>query len=179
MTRLIIITIFLLAGKAFGQTTKVAGSTSANAPVVYTQLGADNSKKKSIDSLADVLRLEFAKVLKDSMAAQRKLLTDSFATLLPIDNKTLVVQNGKAIAVASVQSVLDSTTSVAKNVSALTVTVNNLSTSTNTRLNSLEGWRTTTNTKIGEIEIKVATIPKTAISTSTSTTTTTTVTELK
>lgn len=153
--------ILLMSAKCFCQTTRVAGSTSANAPVVYTQKGADDSKKKSIDSLAEALRLEF-----------KKALADSFNTLLPIDNKTLVVQNGKAIAVTSVQSVMDSTTKVANNLSAFQA-------ATNVRLNSLEGWRTTTNSQLSEINVKVAAIPTKAVSTSTSTTITTTVTELK
>lgn len=99
-------------------------------------------------------------------------MADSFNTLLPIDNKTLVVQNGKAIAVTSVQSVMDSTTKVANNLSAFQA-------ATNVRLNSLEGWRTTTNSQLSEINVKVAAIPTKAVSTSTSTTITTTVTELK
>lgn len=161
MNKLLIITFLLTSVKCYAQTTRVAGSTSANAPVVYTQKGADDSKKKSIDSLAEVLRLEF-----------KKALSDSFNTLLPIDNKTLIVQNGKAIAVTSVQSVMDSTTKVANNLASFQA-------ATNVRLNSLEGWRTTTNSQIGEINIKVATIPTKAVSMSVSTTTTTTTTELK
>lgn len=127
---------------------------------------------------------------------------DSLKSFLPIDNKTIVAQNGKAISVVNVKEVFDSTGKVATallklstNVSTIqgsyvtkTTTdgltnrilqVENNGSNYNNRISNLELWKGTTDGKIAEINSKVALIPKKAVSTSTSETKTTTVTELQ
>ena len=63
---------------SYGQV-RVASSTKTTDPIVYKTIDADSKVKKSLDSLAAVLRKE---------------LRDSFATVLPIDNYT-IVKNAK------------------------------------------------------------------------------------
>ena len=141
---LIILIIFSMWGKCYAQTTKVAGSTSANAPVVYTVKGADDSKKKSIDSLALVLRAEYKKLLSDSMAVLQpvKPITDAIdATNKTVANLTTIVSNNST------------------NINGITnrvITLEANGTNYNTRITALETWKGTTTTQLATINEKIA-----------------------
>ena len=150
----ILIILFYTQLCVYGQTTRTAVSTNQYAPYVYTTVGTDNKVKKSIDSLAVVLRAEM--IAGD--AANKKALADSMKLLLPIDGVTIVALNGKT--------------------SANFTPINNSIAALDVRVKSLEGWRTETNIELVKINVKVATIPTKANSTTTTTSVSTTTTTL-
>jgi len=175
MKKLLIITIFPMWGKCFAQWPSlnlysVAGQAQIRANITY-------AVNRGCDSVAKVLRAEFAKALKDSMAS-----------VLPIDNKTIVAVNGVATAVGggttNLQPVYDSIGTVVKNSAAADLILSNSINNTNVkvttletnfgqRISKLELWQTETIAQLTIINSAIATIPKKAVSVSTTTTTTT------
>ncbi len=142
--------------------------------------------KQSTDSLAKI----FDAKLKVLEASFDKKLKDSMSSLIPADGKTIVVVNGKFTAVGGgttdLKPVYDSIAKLDAKLTASNLLLTNSITDVSKRVTSLEGkvstlesWRIEATAELKLINSKIATIPKTAVSTSTSTTTTTTTTELK
>ena len=142
--------------------------------------------KQSTDSLAKI----FDAKLKVLEASFDKKLKDSMSSLIPADGKTIVVVNGKFTAVGGgttdLAPVYDSIAKLDAKLTASNAALTNailiLSgrvTTVENKVSALEGWRIEATAELKLINSKIATIPKTAVSTSTSTTTTTTTTELK
>ena len=141
--------------------------------------------KQSTDSLAKI----FDAKLKVLEASFDKKLKDSMSSLIPADGKTIVVKDGKFTAVGGTANLTPVYDTIAKldakltaSNAALTNAILILSgrvTTVENKVSALEGWRIEATSELKLINSKIATIPKTAVSTSTSTTTTTTTTELK
>jgi len=179
MKKLLTILLILSTGLTYGQKIRVLTTTSTSAQQAYNVKGADDSKKKSIDSLAALLRAEFKKELADSMKS-----------LVPADNVTIVVKNGKFTAVGGgttdLTPVYDTITKLDAKLTAsnllLTNSINDVSkrvTSLEGKVTALETWRVTITAQLVTINAAIAKIPTTATSTSVSTTQTTTTTTLQ
>ena len=141
--------------------------------------------KQSTDSLAKI----FDAKLKVLDASFDKKLKDSMSSLIPADGKTIVVKDGKFTAVGGTANLTPVYDTIAKldakltaSNAALTNAILILSgrvTTVENKVSALEGWRIEATAELKLINSKIATIPKTAVSTSVSSTTTTTTTELK
>jgi len=165
MKKLLSILLILSTGLTYGQKIRVLTTTSTSAQQAYNVKGADDSKKKSIDSLAALLRVEFKKELADSMKS-----------LVPADNVTIVVKNGKFTAVGGgttdLTPVYDTIEKLDAKLTASNLLIANNLNSLTTRVTTLEGkvtalesWRVTITAQLVIINSAIATIPKKATST--------------
>ena len=187
MKKLITILLILSTGLTYGQTWQWPNLD------LYSRAGQvqiRNNIAYAVNRKADSLEKVFDAKLKLLEAKNDKNLKDSFATLIPPDNKTIVVKDGKFTAVGGgttdLTPVYDTIAKLDAKLTASNAALTNailiLScsvTSVKNKVSALERWRIEATAELKLINSKIATIPKTAVSTSTSTTTTTTTTELK
>ena len=188
MKKLLTILLILSTGITYGQWPSL--NLYSRDGQVQIRNNITYAVNRGCDSLGKVLRTESAVEYAKIREEYKKLLNDSMKTLLPIDGKTIVSLNGKATAVGGgttdLKPVYDSIGKVQSNLTASNATLTNailiLSgrvTTVENKVSALEGWRIEATAELKLINSKIATIPKTAVSTSTSTTTTITTTELK
>ena len=187
MKKLLFILLILSTGLTYGQTWQWPNLD------LYSRAGQvqiRNNIAYAVNRKADSLEKVFDAKLKLLEAKNDKNLKDSFATLIPPDNVTIVVKDGKFTAVGGgttdLTPVYDTIAKLDAKLTASNAALTNailiLSgrvTTVENKVSALEGWRIEATAELKLINSKIATIPKTAVSTSVSSTTTTTTTELK
>lgn len=187
MKKLITILLVLMTGLSYGQAWQWP---SMNLYRADQQLQVRNNimyaVNRGTDSLGKLLRVE----MKAQYDASLKALRDSMASLIPPDNKTIVVVNGKFTAVGggtvNLAPVYDSIAKLgAKLNTSNLILANSIDdvakrvTSLEAKVATLENWKGAVTAQLVTINGAIATIPKTATSTSVSTTQTTTTTTLQ
>lgn len=187
MKKLLTILLILSTGLTYGQNWQWPNLD------LYSRAGQvqiRNNIAYAVNRKADSLEKVFDAKLKLLEAKNDKNLKDSFATLIPPDNKTIVVKDGKFTAVGGgttdLTPVYDTIAKLDAKLTAsnllLTNSINDLSkrvTSLEGKVTALETWRVTITAQLVTINAAIAKIPTTATSTSVSTTQTTTTTTLQ
>jgi len=186
MKKLITILLILSTGLTYGQTWQWPNLD------LYSRAGQvqiRNNIAYAVNRKADSLEKVFDAKLKLLEAKSDKNLKDSFATLIPPDNKTIVVKDGKFTAVGGTANLTPVYDTIAKLDAKLTASNTALTnaililsgrvTTVENKVSALESWRTTVTAQLVTINAAIAKIPTTATSTSVSTTQTTTTTTLQ
>ena len=173
MKKLLFILLILSTGLTYGQTWQWPNLD------LYSRAGQvqiRNNIAYAVNRKADSLEKVFDAKLKLLEAKNDKNLKDSFATLIPPDNKTIVVKDGKFTAVgggtANLTPVYDTIAKLDAKLTAsnllLTNSINDVSkrvTSLEGKVTALESWRVTITAQLVIINSAIATIPKKATST--------------
>ena len=173
MKKLLFILLILSTGLTYGQTWQWPNLD------LYSRAGQvqiRNNIAYAVNRKADSLEKVFDAKLKLLEAKNDKNLKDSFATLIPPDNKTIVVKDGKFTAVGGgttdLTPVYDTIEKLDAKLTASNLLIANNLNSLTTRVTTLEGkvtalesWRVTITAQLVIINSAIATIPKKATST--------------
>ena len=173
MKKLITILLILSTGLTYGQTWQWPNLD------LYSRAGQvqiRNNIAYAVNRKADSLEKVFDAKLKLLEAKNDKALKDSMASLIPPDNKTIVVKDGKFTAVGGgttdLTPVYDTIAKLDAKLTAsnllLTNSINDVSkrvTSLEGKVTALESWRVTITAQLVIINSAIATIPKKATST--------------
>jgi len=166
MKKLLTIIIFFLAsGICYGQAWQWPNLD------LYSRAGQvqiRNNIAYAVNRKADSLEKVFDAKLKLLEAKSDKNLKDSFATLIPPDNKTIVVKDGKFTAVGGTANLTPVYDTIAKldakltaSNAALTNAILILSgrvTTVENKVSALESWRTTVTAQLVTINSSIATL---------------------
>lgn len=167
MKKLLTITLVIVAFNGYAQWPSLPVSS---APQIRNNIMY--AVNRAADSLGKLLRAEF----KAGDAANAKALADSLKAIPPIDNKTIVVSNGVAVAVGATTDLKPVYDSIGKVDTRLTSINKSLTDNINIvsgRTTTLENKVSSVDSQLTTINSKIATIPTKAVSVSTTTTTTT------